>query len=204
MNFVHEGAHYIKPTMQHIKSFKVENFQGVDDHVKGKSFTKGMLFVSQILEVFELQKTYCDNFLTDKSVLEELKTADVVVGDSLYLCSTLVAAKFSIPHVVIVESGLGTPMLQLYHVSTYPSYTPQMLSVISPDGMNLLGRIKNFAVYLTRFLLVEVCYYYYGGLIEKHNINPQDSIRKTLSTVDLILLEKDLVLDYATPIPPCK
>lgn len=201
--FVHKGAHYVNDATQHIKLFETERSEEIDYHVRGKSFTKGKTVFSQIFELLDLQKIYCDSFLGDKTVLNELKTAELVIGDSLYACSALVAAKFDIPHVVIVESGLGTPILELYHISTYPSYTPQMMSGLSPD-MGLVGRVKNFVFYLARFFMIEVGARGYGVLKTKYDIKPQESIWKILSTVDLVLLERDMVLDYAMPIPPCK
>jgi len=113
--FVGDDAKYAvgKP---HVKAFSTPVLQQLDDFAKVKGISK-MGPIEELDNIFNLQKGYCDGFLSNPAVLSELKTTDVVVGDSFYPCSSLVAAKFDIPHVVVLESPLGTPTMQLYGVS---------------------------------------------------------------------------------------
>ena len=52
---------------------------------------------------------YCDDLLSNTDVVEEISHADIIVGEFIYLCSSLVADKFSLPLVLISAATLDTP-----------------------------------------------------------------------------------------------
>lgn len=139
-------------------------------------------------------------------MMNEVKSADVLIGDSLYPCSSLVADMLGIPHVVVAMSGItSSPTLVLFGFHSNPSYVPQLNS-FRPRDMGLLDRIINLGVYLINNYLIVQGYYYptYGELKTKYKIKPEKSIRETLATVDMVLLTMNLVTDHAQPLPPCK
>jgi len=151
------------------------------------------------------QKPYCDFFLSDETVLNELKTADVIVGDALYPCSTLAAVMSDTLHVVVnLMCHIGIPQTYLFGLTNYPSYVPQVGSLV-PSRMALLARLQNVKAFILNIFASEAWIYpTYNELKIKHNIKPKKSIRQIMAKVDLILMEKDFTLQYAQQIPPCE
>ena len=172
-------------------------------------FTSDFISKTPIFISFKLltskQKPYCNFFLSDKTVLDELQTADVVVGDSLYPCSSLAADMFDKHHVVVHLMGhVGIPQMSVLGITSYPSYVSEFGSLV-PSRMSLLDRLWNVKAYLLNVLLTEAWIYpAYNEIKIKHKIKPEKSIRETMATVDLVLMEKDFVLQYAQPVPPCE
>ena len=157
-------------------------------------------------EVLQLQSQYCDSLLNNKDMMEEVKTADVIIGDSLYMCSALVAAKFSLPHVTLVMSNLGTPTLVAYGVHNPPSYVPHPLfSGLAGDQFSFLQRVLNTVSWITHPMMFHflICPPY-EEIRVKHNIAPNKSIRETLGRVDLIIGQVDFPIEVPRPLLPSK
>ena len=83
-----------------------------------------------------MMRDYCDAKLSNEAIVNETKSADLVIGDAMYLCSTLIADKFSLPHVTVIPSSLTTFTATFpYNIAENPSYIPQLLSRMT-DNMN--------------------------------------------------------------------
>jgi hypothetical protein len=157
-----------------------------------------------ISNLFIKQKIYCDLFLSSENMMNELNNADILIGDALYLCSSLVADQFDIPHVEVSMGSLTVPTLMVFGLSSNPAYVPQRFSALSKN-MGFLDRIKNCGFYLMNIYVVErYCYPLYGELKAKYKIKPEKSIRETIATVDMILLTMSIITDHAQPILPSK
>ena len=154
-------------------------------------------------EILQLQSQYCDSLLNNKDMMEEVKTADLIIGDSAYPCSALVAAKFSLPHVTIVMSTLSIPTLFAYGVHSPPSYVPHLLSGLAGDQFSFLQRVQNTVSWISspivfNFLICPP----YEEIRVKHNIAPNQSIRETLGRVDLIIGQVDFPIEVPRPLLP--
>ena len=156
-------------------------------------------------KIMGLQTQYCDSLFNNKDMMEEVKTADLIIGDSIYLCSSLVAAKFSLPHVTIAMSTLAAPPLIAFGVHSPPSYVPHPLSGLIGDQFGLLQRVQNtinwFAGYIGFYFII--CPFY-DEIKVKHNIAPNKSIRETLGRVDLIIGQVDFPIEAPRPLLPSK
>ena len=77
----------------------------------------------QMLLMF--QSVYCDDLFSNTDVMEEISHADIIVGEFIYLCSTLIADKFSLPLVLISAATLDIPSAFAFGLPAPPSYIPQ-------------------------------------------------------------------------------
>lgn len=190
-----------------VKTFKIneEDKKKNDELVEKITKNKSGNFLVEVSALFEIQKNYCDMFLSNKEMVDEVKGSDVLIGDALYPCSSLVADKFDIPHVVINMNSLSAPFQQLYGIYSKPAYVPQMKSALSSNKMGFLNRMKNLGYFLVNVFVVEtIIFPVYEELKLKHNIKPHKSIKESMAKVEMILLERDYIMDNAEPVMPCK
>lgn len=146
---------------------------------------------------------YCDAMLGHPDNMNEAKSADLIIGDAMYLCSFLVADKFSLPHVTVLMSPLSSALGLPYNFVDLPSYIPQLFSGLT-DDMNFLQRAENSLRWLVgRTTFPSVLHSIYAGLKEKYNITPEKSLQQTLQKVDIVLVQSD-PLDYPRPHLPSK
>lgn len=47
-----------------------------------------------------VQQKYCDMLIGSQKMIQEIQSSDVLIGESLYPCSALIADKFDLLHVV--------------------------------------------------------------------------------------------------------
>jgi len=165
----------------------------------------GLSLRETIKGLMKLQLQYCNYLLQNKDMMVEISKADLVMGESLYPCGTLIADMLSIPHVVICSGPICTSFNAIYGVSAQPSYIPQMQTALSANGMTFTEKMKNMAFYFTGLIINEFFRYpTYNELKMKYGIQPNKSIKETLSTFELVLLSSDFALDIAQPLPPSK
>ena len=147
---------------------------------------------------------YCDAKLNDKTIINEVKTADLVIGDGMYQCSSLIADKFSVPHVTVLQSSLTTATATFpYNVASIPSYIPQFTSRMT-DNMIFFQRAENTLRWLVNTIAFPLSSRNaYLDLKKKHNITAEKSLEQTLQKVDLILVQSE-AYDYPRPLLPCK
>ena len=152
----------------------------------------------------QMMRDYCDAKLSNEAIVNEIKSADLVIGDAMYLCSTLIADKFSLPHVMVMQSSLTSFTVSLpYNLAENPSYIPQFFSRMT-DNMNFLQRAKNSLQWLiNRCFLFPRFPQIFLELKEKYNITPEKSLEQTLQKVDLILVETE-AYEYPRPMLPSK
>ena len=160
--------------------------------------------VSEMRGLASLQNLYCDDFLGNAEVMKGAGNADLIVGDSLYICGSLIAAKFSLPFVTVFTNSLSAPTAHAYGLPLTPSYVPQLKSALS-DQLSFITRIQN--VY--HWILNYWAYYngivpYYQDLKDRYKIEPDKSLHVILNSVDLIIGQMGFFLDYARPVLPSK
>ena len=153
-------------------------------------------------ESARLKAVYCDALLSTVDLMEKINSSDLIIGDGFYFCSSLIARKFSIPHVVIVTSTLSLPTMHAFSLPVPPSYIPQFKSALT-DNMSFMQRVKNSC----QWLLVYWTFWYrmvppFQDLKEKHDIAPHETMYQTLGRVDLIISQRPFILEYPRPLLP--
>ncbi|KAL9988931.1 hypothetical protein ACROYT_G003427 [Oculina patagonica] len=147
-------------------------------------------------------RVYCDALLSHHENMEEAKTADLIIGDAMYLCSFLIADKFSLPHVTVLMSPLSTATTGLpYNFAELPSYIPQVFSRMT-DDMSFVQRAQNSFTWLVNSMIFpSMLRNVYAGLKKKHNITPEKSLHQTFQKVDIVLYQSNPI-DYPRPLLP--
>ena len=146
---------------------------------------------------------YCNTMLNSTAAVTELQRAHVVVGDSVYQCSNLVAAKFSLLHVVVARRLFYAELIG-YGILNPPSYVPSEshpfaeVTGLIQRAQNAFSRISSYRTFF------KVMCPLYEGLKTKFNITPHESMAETLSRVDLILVQLDFPIEVPRPLLPSK
>jgi len=145
---------------------------------------------------------YCEGILNDEELTTDIQHADVVIGDGLYICSSLIASKFSLLHIVVVSSTLSLPAMLAFGVPLTPSYVPQFKSTFA-DDLSFVERLQN----IYYWILVHWAFNYgmvppFHDLKKRYNITPQETVYETLGRVDLIISQKPFILEYPRPLFP--
>ena len=184
-----------------LKDSNVRTFKCHEEVVKFTDLTRAMPNAHLIGIVFQ---HYCDTILGNHENMNEVKSADLVIGDAMYLCSFLIADKFSLPHVTILMSPLSTATMGFpYNFAELPSYLPQYHSGMT-DDMHFLQRAKNCLQWLfNRNVFPSLLHKAYVGVKEKYNITPEKTLQQTFQNVDLILVQTHPI-DYPRPHLPSK
>ena len=151
-----------------------------------------------------LQSIYCSDVLNYTEAMKAAANADLVVGDSLYMCGSLIAAKFSLPFVTVFTNSLSTPTAHAYGLPLTPAYVPQFKSALG-DNLNFLGRMQNVYHWILNYWA-----FYHGmaprfqDLKDSYQIAPNKSLYEVLKSVDLIIGQMGFFLDFPRPILPSK
>lgn len=166
---------------------------------------KKMSSVVSLAVLFSVQSYFCDEMLSDTALVNEVSGADVVVGEFIYMCSSLVADKWSLPLVVISAFSLTpAPLAFAFGLPLAPSYVPQFGIHLS-DEWGILERARNVLQWMFGYGLyaLYLCPTY-GKIKAKYNITPDKSIQESLGKVDLIIGQMEFGLEHPRPIYPSK
>lgn len=163
---------------------------------------KGLDVVTESTGISKLMAMYCEGILNDEELTADIQNADVIIGDGLYMCSSLIASKFSLPHVVVVASTLNLPSMHAFGVPITPSYVPQFKSTLA-DDLSFVERLQN----IYHWILVYWAFNYgmvppFHDLKKRYDITPQETIFETLGRVDLMISQKPFILEYPRPLLP--
>ena len=159
---------------------------------------------AELAHLYSFQSWYCDELLSNVEVMKEVSRADLIVGELLYLCSSLIADKLSLPHVILSASTLSTPTAFAFRLPFWPSYVPQW-NVDLSDEWSILDRVRNLLQWMLNYMSYaqDLCTLY-GNIKLKHNITPDKSIQETLGRVDLIIAQMHFGLEHPRPLYPSK
>ena len=151
-----------------------------------------------------LSSIYCDDVLSNIEAMKAVENADLVVGDSLHLCGSLIAAKFSLPFVNIFMSSLSVPEAHAHGLPLTPAYVPQYQSALG-DNLNFWGRIQNsYHWILNYWAFYKVMAPRFQDLKDSYQIAPNKSLYEVLKGVDLIIGQMGFFLDFPRSILPSK
>lgn len=152
--------------------------------------------------LYTFQSHYCDEMLSSTELIKEIRDADLIVGELLYLCASLVADELSLPLVIIGASSLSTPTGIALGLPFTPSYVPQW-DMQLPREWSLLDRARNLLQWMKLYdLYSSTLCSIYGKIKAKHNITPDKSIQETLGRVDLIIGQMPFGLEHPRPLNP--
>jgi len=189
-----------------VRVFKDDKFAAVfrAAQASGGHSTKTIDIKDQIRMLLKMHSVYCDEMLNDAELIREISHADAVVGELLYLCSSLVADKLSLPHIIICASSLSTPTAIALGIPNPLSYVPQV-DVPLTNELKFGDRIKNVLQWmiLYYFYMYEFCPLF-NEIKTRHNITTDKSIQETLGRVDMIIGQMDFTLEYPRPLLPSK
>ena len=189
-----------------VRVFKDDKFAAMYREIRASSGpsmkTSGVKDLLRILS--KIQSVYCDEMLNDAELIREISHADAVVGELLYLCSSLVADKLSLPHIIISASTLSTPTAVALGLPSPPSYVPQWDTSLTHE-LKFVDRMKN----VLQWMLIHYSYVYdfcppFNEVKTRHNITPNKTIQETLGRVDMIIGQMDFTLEYPRPLLPSK
>ena len=186
--------------------FKDDNFATIISLPSQSTLKTKPSEIDQMRILVKVQTTYCDEMLSDAELMEEIRHADLVIGEILYLCSSLVADKLSLPHVIISTSTLSNPMTITMGIPSPPSYVPQCRwSAYLTHGWNFMDRVMNVFQWMKLYLFYinDLCPMF-NEIKTKHNITPNKNIQETLGRVDLIIGQMPFMLDHPRPLFPSK
>ena len=160
--------------------------------------------ISLLKILVKVTAVYCDEMLNDAELIIEISHADVVIGELLSLCSSLIADKLSLPHIIISASTLSTPTAVALGLPSPPSYVPQW-GISLTQELKFVDRIKNVLQWmlLNHFYIYDLCPSF-NEVKTKHNITPDKTIQETLGRVDLLIGQMDFTLEHPRPLLPSK
>jgi len=157
---------------------------------------------AELAFLYIVQSWYCDGMLSNVDLMKEVSRADLIVGEFLYLCSSLIADKLSLPNVILSASSLSAPTAFAFRLPFSPSYVPQ-LNVHLSDEWSILDRVRNLLQWMLNYVSYaqDLCSLY-GNIKAKHNVTPDKSIHETLGRVDLIIGQMHFGLEHPRPLYP--
>ena len=166
--------------------------------------SKKIATTTELFFIYTFQSFYCDEMLSNLELMKEVGRADLIIGELLYLCSSLVVAKFSLPHVVISAATLSTPTAFALGLPFSPSYVPQW-GIQLPDEWSIFDRAKNLWHWMSLYVLFarHFCSLF-DKVKTKHGITPDRSIQETLGRVDMIIGQMHFGLEHPRPLYPSK
>ena len=204
MIFVGDSEKPAQQNKPHIRVFKLgEDLKTTIMTFKPFNHEKGFqVRLEMMFKLADVQNRYCSVLLDNKHLMAELKDADVIIGDSVYPCASMIAAKYSIPHVAILMSVLATPTFHAYGIPSPPAYAVQVLPGI-PGRLNFLQRVQNVFGWMATYLVFHLFFCTpYEGIKVKYNIVPHQSVQETIGTVDLIIAQVEFPLETPRPLLP--
>ena len=151
-----------------------------------------------------IQSLYCNDVLGNTDVMAAVRRADLVIGDSLDMCGSLIAAQVSLPYVTVFTTSLSAPTAHAFGLPLNPAYVPQFKSALS-DNLSFLERIKNLYHWIFSYLV-----FYSGlappfqGLKDRYKIAPNKTLHEVFNSVELIIAQMAFFLDYPRPVLPSK
>ena len=157
---------------------------------------------TELAQLYNFQAWYCDEMLSNVQLMKEVGHADLIVGELIYLCSSLIADILSLPHVTLSASSLSTPTAFAFSLPFSPSYVPQW-NVHLSDEWSIFDRVWNLLRWMSNYLAYaqDLCSVF-GNVKLKHNITPEKSIQETLGRVDLIIGQMHFGLEHPRPLYP--
>ena len=192
-----------------IKVYQVPYKPGFEEEFIEKSMakrendTKNETSGFQKLNSFaEFHANFCRSLL-DLEGIRDLKP-DIIVGDSHFSCSGLVAELFGVKLVLVCPSGLTHAMLPVFQSPNPLSYAPQPFTGLD-DNMTFTERLINVAGFLLANIIGRVFMFPAMDKVkQQHNIKPDVSTGESLGKAEVVLVQIHFALEFPRPLTPGK
>ena len=188
-----------------VRPFKTS--QAFREHMQLFAKYLGKMGSNAVLELRGLGRGtsyYCNDILGNTDLMTSIGNADLVIGDSLDMCGSLIAAQVSLPYVTVFTNSLSTPTAHAFGLPLNPAYVPQCKSALS-DNLSFVERIENLYHWIVSYLA------FYSGLAppfqelkDRYKIAPNKTLYEVFNSVDLIIAQMGFFLDYPRPVLPSK
>ena len=192
-----------------IKVYQVPYEPGFEEELIGKSMTKAkndseneVSGFQKLNNLAEFHANFCRSLL-DWEGIRDLKPA-IVVGDSHFSCSGLVAEFFNVKLVLVCPSGLTHAMLPVFKNPDPLSYAPQPFTGLD-DSMTFTERLTNVAAFLLVNIIGRVFMFPAMDKVkQQYNIKPEVSTGESLGKAEVVLVQSHFALDFPRPLTPGK
>ena len=190
-----------------IKVYQVPYQPGFEEEFLEKSVTKAKHDSQNEVSAFqklnnfaELHANFCRGLL-DLEGIRDLKP-NIIVGDSHFSCSGLVAEFFHVKLVLVCPSGLTHAMLPVFKSPNPLSYAPQPFTGLD-DNMTFTERLMNVAGFLLANIIGRVFMFPAMDKVkQQYNITPQISTGESLGKAHVVLVQSHFALDFPRPLTP--
>lgn len=166
-----------------------------------KSVIMEFLFTLKIPTNFLIED--CDFLLGNDTFMDMFRSLelDLVIADSYYPCSVLLAEAVEAQYVSFCPTNLNPHFAHVQGTTLLPSIYPSGESYLS-QRMNFFQRFHNSLVYLKEKFFIRFLLWLYNPLRKKYNLNAQWTTREALSRSSLWLYDSDFYIDYPAPMLP--
>lgn len=190
-----------------IKVYRVPYEPGFEEEFIEKSVTKARndskneVSGFQKLDSFaEFHANFCRSLL-DWEGIKGMKP-NIIVGDSHFSCSGLVAEFFNVKFVLVCPSGLTHAMLPVFKSPNPLSYAPQPFTGLD-DNMTFTERLINVAGFSLANIIGRVFMFPAMDKVkQQYNIKPDVSTGEALGKAEVVLVQSHFALDFPRPLTP--
>ena len=184
-----------------LKTFQVPYKHGFVEDLLIRPALEGNKY-SLALNYLKIQVVMCECLLNSSTLLQELKSFDLIVFDAFAPCGVLLSEFLDIPNVVVV-TGSPNDIFSAYRKAPLPlSYVPMRGSGF-PSNMTFIQRVRNVLKYCLGRVIMELFFIRTMEEIKvKFNINPERSYSESFSDSALVLYLADFALDFPQPLLP--
>ena len=180
-----------------------EKFKDMSSMIKDSLAAGGMQLRKTLSMLVTVFTAGCNSMISDNTVMDKFKEADVIVGVSLYFCGDLIAAYVQKPYITVHPAAF-TGLASLSMVPLPPSYVPAIQSGMT-DKMNFVERLKNLALFTAKELMMRLLLYpMFKPFQQKYNIHPDKSLGEVMGMAEIHIVQSDFAIEFAHPLMPSK
>ena len=151
--------------------------------------------------VMNIKKVTCELMLNNTDFLGDLKGFDLMVHDSMELCSVMLAQYLGIQRVEVIPASPNGFFAWAHMIPMPVSYIPQVVPGYS-DKMTFLQRVVNLGASVSigwfQFVLSQTM----NNIKIKYNIKPEQSLWEAQNEAELCIITADFALEYPQPLLP--
>ena len=169
--------------------------------IKGQSGgTKaGQGMASAVPLLMKLFTTTSQSILQDKTAMDELRSADLIVALSVFPTASYLAVHLNKPFIMLHPSAF-TLFGSLAQVPLPPSYIPM---IQASDSMNFVQRTKNFLLVSAKNLAASALFdYSIGSFFAKRGICKGKSYAEIVGNAEMHIVSHDFTIEFAHPLMP--
>ena len=158
-------------------------------------------FLQIVSIIYSLQGKLCRGTLQNQTIIQFLKSVDVMVTDSMYICSFMLSQIANKRNIMIGISGTLLSPVPYPAYPSHPAYIPQIGTTFN-SKMNFFQRVKNtIAACIKELILFNAMNYLAYTIKHEYNIRPDLGYYELMQSQEVTLVAGDFAVDYARPVP---